>query len=141
MRTAYVASSIKNAAWVNRIQVVLEALGFTITYDWTTHGDVTAQGSERCAEVATRELLAVQQADVLVVLLPGGKGTHWECGVASAAGTPIIMISDGVRRTDSVFYFATNVRWLEGVDLTVYPHTEPVQRQALHAALIAAGVL
>lgn len=141
MRTAYVASSIKNITWVNRVQVMLETFGFTITYDWTAHGDVTGQGATRCAEVAVRERAAVKSASVLVVLLPGGKGTHWECGVADAVGVPIIMISDGVSRTDSVFYFSPSVRWIEGVDLQIMPHTEIVQRLALHRELVVLGLV
>ena len=40
---------------------------------------------------ALAEIAAVEEADVLIVLLPGGYGTHVEIGVALALGKPVIL--------------------------------------------------
>ena len=41
--------------------------------------------------MADQELEAVKNADVLIVLLPGGFGTHVEIGAALALGKPVIL--------------------------------------------------
>jgi hypothetical protein len=45
------------------------------------------------ATVARQELDAIKNADVLIVLLPGGYGTHVEIGAALALGKPVILHS------------------------------------------------
>lgn len=122
-RSAYIASSIKNAEWVRRVQQMIRDSGRSITYDWTTHGDVTWDGDARCREVAERELAAIEDADLLIVLLPGGKGTHVEIGAALALGRPVIVFADtrSISRTDSAFYFALGIIWSGGKDPHLYP--------------------
>lgn len=82
MNKFYVATSLNRAALHNRVRDALVAMGHEITYDWTGHGSVQADGPERCAEVAAGEIAGVAQADFVVVLLPGGRGTHAELGAA-----------------------------------------------------------
>lgn len=78
----YVATSLSRAAEQNRVRDALVAMGHTITYDWSAHGSVQADGPERCGEVAAAEIGGVANADFVVVLLPGGRGTHAELGAA-----------------------------------------------------------
>lgn len=78
----YVASGLENASAVASLCAVLEAQGHTITYKWYEHGSVEREGDLRIAEVAMAEIEGVRRADVVIVLLPGGKGTHTELGCA-----------------------------------------------------------
>ena len=81
----YVASGVSNAARVNEAARVLSARGYERTYDWTRHGDVSAESPERKREVAQTEAQAVIDAELVVLLLPGRFGTHAELGVAIAS--------------------------------------------------------
>jgi len=85
MRSFYVATGLERAEEAKALSIELEALGFTQTYDWAAHGSVQAQGPEKIREVAVAEVDGVQAADLFVALLPGGRGTHTELGVALAA--------------------------------------------------------
>lgn len=70
--------------------VLLEALerdGWERTYTWS---DVDSNSSQY-GEIAAAELEGIRLADVLIVLLPGGFGTHVELGAALAFGKPIIL--------------------------------------------------
>lgn len=84
--TFYIASKLENAPRVRDLRDHLLAAGWEITYDWTVHGSVRGPDMprERIADVADREVNGVLDADVLIVLLPGGRGTHTELGVALA---------------------------------------------------------
>jgi nucleoside 2-deoxyribosyltransferase len=46
---------------------------------------------DKYGDVATSELQGIQLADLVVVLLPGGYGTHVEIGAARAFGKPVIL--------------------------------------------------
>lgn len=80
----YVASKLSNAESVRRVHQALRDDGHTLTYDWTLHGPVWREGWKRCRQVSVFELEGVKDADVVVVLLPGGRGTHVELGAALA---------------------------------------------------------
>lgn len=67
----------------------LGAAGWERTYTWRDLGNVVA--GEAFAAAAMAELEAVRAADVLVVLLPGGFGTHVEIGAALALGKPVVL--------------------------------------------------
>jgi nucleoside 2-deoxyribosyltransferase len=55
---------------------------------WTDQDDATPDGY---AKIALAELAGVREADVLIVLLPGGYGTHVEIGAALGLGKPVIL--------------------------------------------------
>ena len=80
----YVASGVSNAARVNEAARILTGRGYERTYDWTRHGDVSAESTERKREVAQTEAQAVADAQLVVLLLPGRFGTHAELGIAIA---------------------------------------------------------
>jgi nucleoside 2-deoxyribosyltransferase len=83
-RKYYIASKLENVDQVRAVKGMLDAAGWHHTYDWTVHGSVQTCGTERIAEVAKAEARGVMKADVVVVLLPGGRGTHVEIGLALA---------------------------------------------------------
>lgn len=78
-------------------QVVRDALkkfGHEISYDWTLHGSVKSVSKERLREVASLELNGVSEADFVVVLLPGGHGSHLELGFAIAKEKKVFLHSE-----------------------------------------------
>ncbi len=66
----------------------LKAHGWERTFDWTNQDGAGPKGH---ADIALAELAGVREADVLIVLLPGGFGTHVEIGAALALGKPVIL--------------------------------------------------
>lgn len=87
----YIATSLENMPAHNALR---DRLGPGITYDWTLHGPVFRDGLARIAEVAERELNGIRDADVVIVLWPGGRGTHVELGAALALGKRVYFVSD-----------------------------------------------
>ncbi len=66
----------------------LRAKGWKRTFAWINQ-DLHNRGEH--ANIAQAELAGVREADVLIVLLPGGYGTHVEIGAALALEKPIII--------------------------------------------------
>lgn len=80
----YVASGLENRARAAMLISCIEDCGHRITYDWTKHGDVRDKGEDAMCATACNEVEGVANAELLIVLLPGGKGTHTELGIALA---------------------------------------------------------
>jgi len=80
----YIASRLEAAPRVRELKTILESYGHEHTYDWTVHGSVQNDGADVIREVSEREVLGVVNADANIVLLPGGRGTHTELGIAIA---------------------------------------------------------
>lgn len=87
----YIATSLLREAAHHVVRDALQNLGHEISYDWTSHGSVKSVSKERLEEVAVLELAGIAEADFVVVLLPGGKGTHLELGFALAKEKPIFL--------------------------------------------------
>jgi hypothetical protein len=90
----YIATSLSRIADHNFVRDALTALGHNISYDWTVHGSVKSVSVERLQEVAFLELTGVLEADCVIVLLPGGKGTHIELGFAMGNNKKIFLHSE-----------------------------------------------
>jgi nucleoside 2-deoxyribosyltransferase len=88
----YIASRLENAETVKRVAAVLKAAGHIQTYDWTEHGSVQNEGQERITQVAESEKRSVCDADMVIVILPGGRDTHTELGIALGKGCGLILI-------------------------------------------------
>lgn len=96
MQRFYVASSFRNIVNVRYIAQTLESKGYVNTYDWTQNAsalDGSTVTLDDLRSIGQHERDAVIGADVVVVLLPGGKGTHVELGIAIAQGRRIILHS------------------------------------------------
>lgn len=89
----YIASSLANAVNVRALRDRLVVMGLRHTYDWTEHGSVQADGEERIREVALLEFNGVQAADLVIVLLPGGRGTHVELGLALGMQKHVLLVA------------------------------------------------
>jgi nucleoside 2-deoxyribosyltransferase len=110
----YIASRLENAETVRVLAKLLEERGWSLTYDWTKLGPVR---DDRLPDVAKAEITGVEWADVLILLLPGGRGAHVELGIALARGKKVLITSpttDPFTLTEatSAFYWAPNVRRL-----------------------------
>ena len=90
----YIATSLSRMIAHNLVRDALKMFGHEISYDWTLHGSVKSVSKERLREVSIRELKGVSETDFVVVLLPGGKGTHLELGFAIASGKRVFLHSE-----------------------------------------------
>ena len=82
----YLATRKDRSAQAAALLAALKAQGWERTLDWSEKGDPDPDGYP---EIAVAELAGVRDADVLIVLLPGGFGTHVEIGAALALGKPV----------------------------------------------------
>jgi nucleoside 2-deoxyribosyltransferase len=84
----YLATRKDRATEANAIAEALKAQGWERTLTWS---DQEGASPTAHAELAQAELRAVSEAEVLIVMLPGGYGTHVEIGAALALGKPVIL--------------------------------------------------
>ncbi|MCA1031283.1 nucleoside 2-deoxyribosyltransferase [Bacillus timonensis] len=107
----YIASSLTNKEQVQYVSEKLREAGHIHTYDWTRNEHVSTL--EQLQDIGEKERLGVLEADLLVVLLPGGKGTHVEMGIALAHYKKVVLYSptDEVNNvnTTSTFYHVPEV--------------------------------
>lgn len=86
------------SAWGNREQVRLvaamfQAAGWKWIYDWTQHTE-----ADDPKKIAIAEVGAIKRADIVFILLPGDRGTHFELGAAVAAGKPVVLWAENVEQ-------------------------------------------
>jgi predicted Rossmann-fold nucleotide-binding protein len=107
----YVASSFINIEQVRYVSGKLKSMGHIHTYDWTQNE--RASTLEDLRQIGQLERDAVKEADFVVVILPGGKGSHIELGIALGLNKKIILYSPDQSiynfTTTSTFYHLTEV--------------------------------
>lgn len=112
----YIASGLQNKESVQYIAKSLVNEGFTHTYDWTKNN--RASTVEELCSVGEQEREGVAEASFLIVLLPGGKGTHVELGMALAARRKVYLYSPDESIYDinqtATFYFLPEVESYTG---------------------------
>jgi nucleoside 2-deoxyribosyltransferase len=81
----YVATAYHNRQARDPVIAALAEAGITITYDWANEPE------ESLEQAAQADFDGVAEADAFVVLLPGGKGTHVELGIALGRGVPVVL--------------------------------------------------
>ncbi|UAL48264.1 group-specific protein [Sutcliffiella horikoshii] len=112
----YIASSFSNIEKVREVSSLLKNKGFIQTYDWTQNE--RAATLEDLKEIGEKERIAVLEADFLIVLLPAGKGSHIEFGIALGQGKKIYLFSENDDidnfETTSTFYHLDNVEKIVG---------------------------
>lgn len=86
----YLATRKDRESHANAISEELKARGWERTFVWTAQDSTS---TDQYALVAQEELDAIKSADLLIVLLPGGYGTHVEIGAALALGKTVILHS------------------------------------------------
>lgn len=102
----YIASSFKNIDKVRYVSERLKDKGFVHTYDWTLNENISTL--EEIKMIGQKEKNAVIEADFVVILLPAGKGSHIELGIAIGNGKKIYLYSPNQEadnlETTSTFY-------------------------------------
>src|ERR1700688_2278313 len=86
----YLATRKDRSEQAARLLQALKSQGWERTYSWTAEEEEKGD-AKQYSEIALNELKGVEDADVLIVLLPGGYGTHVEIGAALALGKPVIL--------------------------------------------------
>src|SRR5215471_706926 len=109
----YLATKKTRAAEAAEIEKALKARGWERTYNWTGE---EGKGLEDYAKIAVAELKGIRQADVIIVQLPGGYGTHVEIGAALALGKPVILHAPDQKTLETpypcVFHYHPGVKLL-----------------------------
>jgi len=88
----YIATALQNHQQALELSEILKGLGMQPTYEWfTLKGEPTSD--TEASQVAVKEVQAVQDADVLIVIMPCGRGAYTEMGVALAGDIPIFVLA------------------------------------------------
>lgn len=111
----YIASSFKNIESVRNAAEELKSRGFIHTYDWTNG---RASSIAELEAIGSREKNAIMEADIVIILLPAGKGSHVELGIALATDKKIFLYSPDESVNDlestSTFYHVPEVEKVIG---------------------------
>ena len=88
----YVGSGMKNCELVNYYAKLLKENGWEQTHDWVKNvsDDIS---KDDMIKYASLESQGIVDADVVIMLLPGGRGAHIELGMAMALNKKIFLCS------------------------------------------------
>lgn len=88
----YIGSGMKNCELVNYYANLLKENGWEQTYDWVKNvsDDISR---EDMIKYASLESQGIVDSDVVVILLPAGRGAHIELGMAMALNKEIFLCS------------------------------------------------
>jgi hypothetical protein len=108
----YIASTLQNIDLVRIATYLFKQNDFYHTYDWTLNEQASTFEDMRFISDAQRE--GISDADFIVVILPGDKGTHVEIGMSLASKKRIYLYSPDediydLERATS-FYFLSEIR-------------------------------
>ena len=89
----YIGSGMKNCELVNYYSKILEEKGWKHTYNWAKNinGDETIKD---LIEYSKLEQQGIIDSDVVIILLPAGRETHIELGMALALNKKIFLCSE-----------------------------------------------
>lgn len=114
----YIGSGFQNKEQVQFVRDQLIQRGLIHTYDWTENE--RAASKEALVEIGQKEKDGVYEADLVVILLPGGKGTHIELGMALALNKTIILYAPNREVEDftktSTFYHLPEIQYSDSLD-------------------------
>ncbi|SEP59635.1 Nucleoside 2-deoxyribosyltransferase [Virgibacillus subterraneus] len=110
----YVASGFANIEQVQYVTQKLQSRGYNLTYDWTRNQRATSKQALRTIGELEKE--AVLNCDFFILLLPGGKGSHTELGMALALEKRVYIYSAEMidKTTASTFYYVHGVERFYG---------------------------
>lgn len=89
----YIGSGLKNHELVNYYSKTLEKSGWEHTYNWTKNLN-NKETIEDLKEISKLEQEGIIASDIVIILLPAGRGTHVELGMALALNKKIFLCSD-----------------------------------------------
>lgn len=89
----YIGSGLKNYKLVNYYAKILKENGLEEAYNWVKNikNDITKKDLEKYAKEETQ---AIVNSDIIIILLPAGRGTHVELGMALALNKKIFLCSE-----------------------------------------------
>lgn len=90
----YIGSGFQNCGLVDYYSKRLKGNGWTHTYNWTKNVE-DGLSVEDLIGIARQEQQAVADSDVVIILLPAGRGTHIELGMALAMHKKIYLCAAG----------------------------------------------
>lgn len=88
----YIGSSFKNHKLVNLFAEKLKQYGWEHTYNWGNSIQEN-ETEEDLIAYSRHEQKGIFDSDIVIILLPGGRGTHIELGMALAWGKKIYLYS------------------------------------------------
>lgn len=108
----YIASSFKNSTLVKELSQKLINYNYEHSYDWTKNQ--RANSIEDLSTIGMKEKEAIIDSDFIVILLPAGKGSHIELGIALGLEKRIYLYSPN----QEIYHFdqTTTFYHVEGVD-------------------------
>ncbi len=89
----YVGTSFKNSEIVNYFSQELKKHGWKHTYNWAENISEN-ETLEDLKEHSILEEKAINESDVVIIILPGGRGTHVELGIAVALNKKIYLCTE-----------------------------------------------
>lgn len=104
----YIGSGMKNCELVNYYAKILKENGWEQTYDWVKNVS-DDESLEDMVNYATLESQGIIDADVVIILLPAGRGAHIELGMALALNKKVILCSS----TEEEFSIENTVAFYE----------------------------
>ena len=118
----YIATKLENARKARDLATILKSWGWYQTYDWTVHGRVYGENS--LGTVALNELNGVSSADLVILLLPGEKGTHTELGVALGKRVKVVIHSEDPAFFNPYDQKTCSFYWDPSVERVVCPFSD-----------------
>jgi len=113
MPTVYVGTSLFNSDQAKSVMDRFRGHGVSISYDWTTHGQVFSESELEQYGIA--EINGVTSADLFFMIPPARSGTHVELGAAIVSNKPVVLILEPTTELKT-FYFVPNVFRFSSVD-------------------------
>lgn len=88
----YIGSGMKNCELVNYYAKTLKENGWEQTYDWVKNisDDVSIDDMTKYAKLESQGIV---DSDVVIILLPAGRGAHIELGMAMALNKKVFLCS------------------------------------------------
>ncbi|MES5892459.1 MULTISPECIES: nucleoside 2-deoxyribosyltransferase [Bacillus cereus group] len=107
----YIASGFQNKHLVRFISSQLKEVGWHHTYDWTKNERATNR--EQLQKIGEEEQKAIREADVFLLILDGGNGSHTEFGMAIALEKKVYIYHEG-NPLQTTFYHLPEINIFEG---------------------------
>ncbi|GLV62301.1 hypothetical protein Bmyc01_09710 [Bacillus mycoides] len=107
----YIASGFQNKHLVRFVSSQLKEEGWHHTYDWTKNERATNR--EQLQKIGEEEQKAIREADVFLLILDGGNGSHTEFGMAIALEKKIYVYHEG-NPLQTTFYHLPEINIFEG---------------------------
>ena len=88
----YIGAGFKNSEMVNNISKKLIEKGWIHTYNWAENilGKETIEDMIKFSKL---ERQAINDSDIVIIILPAGRGTHIELGMALAFNKKVVLYS------------------------------------------------